>query len=50
VNFRRQVTVVNAKGIQMASGNISRVRMSRAGTTALAEDLTVNVFDDCAGT
>jgi len=25
VNFRRQVTVVNAKGIQMASGNISRV-------------------------
>jgi hypothetical protein len=46
VNFRRPVSVANEKGIQVAAGIISRIRMNRAGTTAVAEDLAVNVFGD----
>jgi uncharacterized protein DUF3999 len=49
VNFRRQVTIVNEKGMQLAAGNISRVRINRAGATALSEDLTANVFGDYTG-
>ena len=49
VNFRRQIMVVNEKGIQLAAGNISRVRINRAGATALSEDLTANVFGDYTG-
>ena len=42
VNFRRPVSVVNDKGVQMAAGSISRIRMKRAGTTVVSDDLTMN--------
>ena len=48
-NFRRQVSVTNDKGTQIAAGSISRIRMNRAGTTALTEDLTLNVYRDYTG-
>lgn len=48
-NFRRQVSVTNDKGTQIAAGSISRIRMNRAGTTALTEDLTLNIFRDYSG-
>jgi hypothetical protein len=43
VNFRRTVTIEDAKGVQIASGEISRVRVNRAGTLVTAEELSVNV-------
>ncbi len=43
VNFRRAVSVENAKGEQIASGEISRVRVNRAGTLVTNEELAVNV-------
>ncbi len=43
VNFRRSVSVEDAKGIQVASGEISRVRVNRGGTLVTAEELAVNV-------
>ena len=43
VNFRRTVSVEDAKGAQVASGEISRVRVNRAGTLVTDEDLAVNV-------
>jgi len=43
VNFRRAVSVEDSKGEQVASGEISRVRMNRAGMLVTAEDLAVNV-------
>jgi hypothetical protein len=46
LNFRRQITIVNEKGIQLAAGYISRVRINRGGATALSEDLTASVFGD----
>lgn len=46
VNFRRPVSVVNDKGMQMAVGSISRIRMNRGGTTAVSEDLSVSVYGD----
>jgi hypothetical protein len=44
VNFRRSVTVEDAKGAQFGSGEISRVRVNRAGTLVTNEELAVNVF------
>jgi Protein of unknown function (DUF3999) len=44
VNFRRTVGVVNAKGLQVATGEISQVRINRAGTLVTSEDLAVTVF------
>jgi hypothetical protein len=44
VNFRRAVTVEDAKGAQFGSGEISRVRVNRAGTLVTNEELAVNVF------
>jgi len=41
VNFRRTVSVENANGVQQASGEISRVRVNRAGTLVTAEELAV---------
>jgi hypothetical protein len=41
VNFRRTVSVENAKGIQVSSGEISRVRVNRGGTLVIAEELAV---------
>ena len=46
VNFRRPVSVVNDKGMQMAVGSISRIRMNRAGTIAVSEELTINGVAD----
>jgi len=43
VNFRRTVSVEDAKNQQIASGEISRVRVNRAGTLVTAEDLAVNL-------
>jgi hypothetical protein len=44
VNFRRTVTVEDTKGAQFGSGEISRVRVNRAGTLVTNEQLAVNVF------
>jgi len=44
VNFRRIVSVVDAKGSQVGSGDISRVRIDRAGMLVTSEDLAVSVF------
>ena len=44
VNFRRTVTVEDAKGAQFGSGEISRVRVNRAGTLVTNEQLAVNLF------
>lgn len=44
VNFRRAVSVVDAKGLQVGSGDISRVRIDRAGMLVTSEDLAVSVF------
>jgi hypothetical protein len=41
VNFRRTVSVESANGVQQASGEISRVRVNRAGTLVTAEELAV---------
>lgn len=43
VNFRRIVTVEDSKGQQVSSGEISRVRVNRAGTLVTNEQLSVNV-------
>jgi hypothetical protein len=43
VNFRRTVSVEDAKGRQVASGDISRVRVNRGGTLVIAEELAINV-------
>jgi len=43
VNFRRTVSIEDAKGQQIASGEISRVRVNRAGTLVTAEELAVNL-------
>ena len=44
VNFRRSVSLEDAKGRQFASGEISRVRINRAGTLVTDEKLSLNVF------
>jgi hypothetical protein len=45
INFRRSVKMENAKGEQVAEGEISRVRVNRAGTLVTAEDLAIGVTD-----
>jgi hypothetical protein len=49
VNFRRPISVVNDKGMQSAVGSISRIRMNRARTTVVSEDLTINGVADYSG-
>jgi len=44
VNFRRTVSLEDAQRQQFASGEISRVRINRAGTLVTHEELSVNVF------
>ena len=44
VNFRRTVGVVDSKGLQVGAGEISRVRLSRAGVLVISEDLAVSVL------
>lgn len=43
VNFRRTVSVEDAKGGQFANGEISRVRINRGSTLVTNEELSVNV-------
>ncbi len=43
VNFRRAVTIEDAKGVQFAAGEISRVRINRAGTLVTDEDLALPI-------
>lgn len=44
VNFRRTVSLEDAKGQQFASGEISRVRINRAGTLVTNEELFLNAW------
>jgi hypothetical protein len=43
VNFRRAVSIEDTNGVQIASGEISRVRVNREGNLVTAEELSVNV-------
>jgi len=43
VNFRRAVSIEDAKGLQITSGEISRVRVNRAGTLVTNEGLGVDI-------
>jgi len=43
VNFRRTISLLNAAGTQEASGEISRVRINRAGTLVNTEELAITV-------
>jgi hypothetical protein len=43
VNFRRTVTVTGAAGALIASGEISRIRITRGATTAVSETLDVDL-------
>jgi hypothetical protein len=43
VNFRRVVTVENDQGLQIAAGEITRVRVNRGGTRVINADLSVNL-------
>ena len=43
INFRRKVVVQNAKGEEEAQGEISRVKINRAGALVTAEDLAIPV-------
>ena len=45
VNFRRSVSVADGKGTQVAAGTISRIRMTRGGTTVDSEELAVRIFN-----
>ncbi|MGA9040414.1 MAG: DUF3999 family protein [Terriglobales bacterium] len=43
VNFRRSVTATDAKGNELASGEISRIRMLRAGQSVVSESLAFDL-------
>ena len=43
VNFRRTVSVEDVKGVHFTNGEISRVRVNRAGTLVTNEELAVNL-------
>jgi len=43
VNFRRTVSVEDANGEQAASGELSRVRVNRAGTLVTAEEMAISL-------
>lgn len=44
VNFRRTVSVEDAKGMQIATGEISRVRVNRPGALVTNEELALNAI------
>ena len=44
VNFRRNVSVTDEHGGQVASGGITRIRMNRGGTMVTSEELAVKVI------
>jgi Protein of unknown function (DUF3999) len=43
VNFRRTVSVTDAQGRPLASGEVSRIKVNRGGTTVISENLAVSV-------
>jgi len=43
-NFRRNVSVTDEQGGQVASGGITRIRMNRGGTMVTSEELAVKVI------
>jgi len=45
VNFRRLVSIENTKGQQIAAGEITRVRITRGGTSVTSEELAINVHE-----
>ena len=45
VNFRRTVIVADAQDRQVATGEISRIRVNRGGTTVISENLALHVPD-----
>jgi hypothetical protein len=44
VNFRRTVSIEDAKAVQISSGEISRVRVNRGGTLVTNEEMAVNTL------
>ena len=44
INFRRNVSVTDEHGGQVASGGITRIRMNRGGTIVTSEELAVKVI------
>lgn len=46
VNFRRTVSVGDSKGVQIGSGEISRVRIKRGDTLVTNEELWINVSEN----
>ena len=45
VNFRRAVTVADATGRYESGGEITRVRLNRAGTTVVSEEMDLGTID-----
>ena len=43
INFRRSVSVADSENRQIGSGDISRIKINRAGTSVVSEELSVNV-------
>ena len=44
INFRRNVSITDEHGGQVASGEITRIRMNRGGTMVMSEELAVKVI------
>jgi len=44
VNFRRNVSIADANGAQIANGDISRVRMKRDGKEISSEELAITIW------
>jgi uncharacterized protein DUF3999 len=49
VNFRRTVTVADSTGRYESSGEITRVRLNRAGTTVLSEEMDLQTAGQGSG-
>lgn len=49
VNFRRAVTLVDASGRYEGGGEITRVRLNRAGTTVVSEEMDVQISGQSSG-
>ena len=49
INFRRAVTLTESAGRYESSGEITRVRLNRAGTTVVSEEMDVRVAGQSSG-
>jgi hypothetical protein len=49
VNFRRTVSISDAQGLFTSSGQIGRVRLNRAGTTVVSEEMDVPIAGRSSG-